>query len=128
MKKVICIFFCACVVLCGYAQKADRLYNKGVHQAKKGDYQSAIASFSKALALSPVFPDAWYNRGLAKSKLRDFAGAIHDYTKAIAIRPNFPMAYNNRAADAATAVAVQPFSPLFAALRGRWASAGSRAH
>ena len=81
-----------------FAQTEITYYNKGVRQAKKGNYEKAKKFFSISIDEYP-FSKAYYNRALAKSCLKEYASAIEDYTKAIALKPNFPVAYNNRGAD-----------------------------
>lgn len=81
-----------------FAQTEVTYYNKGVRQAKKGNYEKAKKFFTISIEENPL-SRAYYNRALAKSYLKEYAAAIEDYTTAIALKPNFPMAYNNRGAD-----------------------------
>ena len=69
---------------------------------ERGNYQGAIADFSKAIRLQKarkvnrLIDDAYGDRGLAKYYLKDYQGAIADYSKAIAINPQLAFAYKNR--------------------------------
>lgn len=54
-------------------------YNLGTLQLKSRDFVRAVASFDRALLLSPYDADARYNRALARTRLGDLAGAIDDY-------------------------------------------------
>ena len=67
--------------------------NQGLAKQNLGDYEGAIADYTKALEIDPDFADAYYNRGNAKKKLGDYKGAIADYNKALEIGPDFAAAY-----------------------------------
>ena len=99
-------------------------FNRGGSLYQKGDFEGAIADFTKAIEISsrldnrdwkgdagfagaasnfdkvrvldPLAAAAYANRGLARYQLRDYEGAIADCNRAIAINPRLPMAYNNR--------------------------------
>ena len=68
---------------------ADNSFNSGVDKYEQGDYQGAIADFTKVIEIDPQSADAYHNRGTAKDDLEDYQGAIADYTKAIEINPQF---------------------------------------
>ena len=61
----------------------------------KGDRETAIAQFQKALAIKPDFVDALNNLGKALFAKGDREEAIAQFRKALAIRPDFAMALNN---------------------------------
>ena len=75
---------------------ANNSFNSGVDKYEQGDYQGAIADYTKALEINPESANAYYNRGNAKNKLGDHQGAIADYTKALEIDPQNGIAYLNR--------------------------------
>ena len=75
---------------------AKNLFNSGVDQYDQGDYQGAMADYTKAIEINPEYAPVYYFRGSAKDDLGDYQGAIDDYTKAIEIDPEFASAYNNR--------------------------------
>ena len=79
-----------------YAQTAEDWLNSGVAKTNRGDWQGAIADFTKVIEIYPRYAVAYYNRGLAKDYLKDYRGAIADYTKAIEYNPNYAYAYSNR--------------------------------
>ena len=68
-------------------------FNNGVDKYEQGDYQGAIADYTKAIEINPDFADAFLNRGMVKAKLGDNQGAISDYDRAIEINPKFVIAY-----------------------------------
>src|SRR5262249_54536636 len=100
-------------------------FNRGSSLYQKGDFEGAIADFTKAIEISsrpgdrgrtddwwgkigpatsfdkvrvldPLAAAAYANRGLARYRLRDYEGAIADCDRAIAINPRLPNAYSNR--------------------------------
>ena len=74
----------------------DGSFNSGVEKAEAGNYQGAIADFSRAIEINAQDDDAYYNRGVVKDKLKNYQGAIADYSKAIEINPQNALAYSNR--------------------------------
>jgi len=75
---------------------AEEYFYRGYDKSYKGDYNGAIADYTKAIEINPNFADAYYNRGSSKNDLKDYNGAIADFTKAIEINPNDAFAYYNR--------------------------------
>ncbi len=71
---------------------------RAVPKNDSGDYSGAIADYSKAIAINPLYAVAYNNRGIAKYYLKNHQGAISDYNKAIAIDPQLASAYTNRGA------------------------------
>ena len=71
-------------------------FSSGVEKHEKGDYQGAIADYTKALEINPQDADSYENRGAAKDELEDFQGAIADLNKALQIDPESVIAYFNR--------------------------------
>ncbi len=58
-----------------------------------GDYDRAIANFTKAIEVNPRDEDAYIFRGDAWFNKGDYECAIADYSKAIEINPRFALAY-----------------------------------
>jgi tetratricopeptide (TPR) repeat protein len=81
----------ACDLAIGEAYK-----NRGYAYDAKGDFDRAIADFTKAIEINPKDADAYKNRGYAYDAKGDFDRAIADFTKAIEINPKDADAYNNR--------------------------------
>jgi tetratricopeptide (TPR) repeat protein len=57
-----------------------------------GDYDSAIAAYTKAIAARPKFPYAYFDRGLAWEMKGEKARAVADYQKCLELAPRFPRA------------------------------------
>lgn len=76
--------------------EAEKYHSLGYEARKKGDYNSAISYYSKAISLWDGFFKAYFNRGFAYDKLGDFEKAISDYSKALEIEPKNAFVYYNR--------------------------------
>ena len=74
----------------------DGSFNSGVEKSDQGNYQGAIADFSRAIEINPQYAAAYQLRGSSKSILGDIQGAIADYTKVIEIDPQDANAYQLR--------------------------------
>ena len=85
-----------CTTAIGRKPVAPAYNNRGTAYDDKGDYDRAIADFSKAIALDPKYVNAYYNRGVSYQHKGNRDQAILDYTKAIAVDPKFVPAYVNR--------------------------------
>ena len=81
-----------------YAMKqgyAALCYTSGLEYAHKGEYDKAIAIYTKAIELDPE-ADGYYFRGRAYEDKGEYDEAIADYTKAIELDPEFWPAYQAR--------------------------------
>ncbi|NER32712.1 MAG: tetratricopeptide repeat protein [Oscillatoria sp. SIO1A7] len=101
---------------------ADELYSQGLEQYWNGDFEGAVASCDRALAIRPdylawnlrkeaidklegkdleVKPDdlmLWFNRGNFLNKLGRYQEALASFDKALEIKPGMPVLWNNRGA------------------------------
>ena len=75
---------------------ATNSYDSGIEKGAQGNYQGAIADFTKAIENNPQERYAYLNRGVAKAKSEDYQGAVADHTKAIEIYPGFVSAFEER--------------------------------
>ena len=99
MKK---IFFIAAVVIAlmvlNFLQERSTDFTaRGTAKHAQGDYQGAVADFTKAVELEHASPEAYAGRARSKSSLGDVDGAIADYGRAIAAFADFRVAHNNPA-------------------------------
>ncbi len=60
------------------------------------NYQSALASYDKALEFQPDNDQTWYNRGVTLGELGRYDDAIKTYDKALEIRSENDQAWTNR--------------------------------
>ena len=79
--------------------EVNKIYTEGVTHFRNKDYDKAIASFTKVIALVPHYPASYYSRANAYLNKGEYDRAIKDYSKVIEIDPNFADAYRNRAAS-----------------------------
>ena len=75
---------------------AKNLFNSGVDKYDQGDYQGAMADYTKAIEINPEYAPVYYFRGIAMDDLQDYQGAIADFSKAIEINPMNAIFYYNR--------------------------------
>jgi len=68
-------------------------YKLGNEHYEKGDFDSAIANYDKAIDLDPTYEKAYYNRGLAYACKEDYDRAISDINRVIELKPDFAEAY-----------------------------------
>ncbi len=73
---------------------AEKLKQAGNVQMSSKQYDGAIESYTKAIALDPTNPVYYSNRAAAHSNKHDHANAVVDSEKAIEIDPSFAKAYH----------------------------------
>ena len=73
------------------AQSVEVFIKRGYAKFKKGDYEEAIADYSKEIETNPEDDYAYYNRGLDKWNLKDYQGVIANVSKAIEIDQKMSM-------------------------------------
>ena len=84
---------------CGVAKQISekRSYEQGQELMEKGNMESALKAFDKAIKADPNSSRAYCGRGYAKFFTLDSEGAIADYTKAVQCDPKSIFAYLMRA-------------------------------
>lgn len=95
MKKIfltliLFVFSCVCNIAqaAEYAFSAIDSYNQGLQQYKAKSYNSAIASFKKAISIEPTFVDAYYNIASVYVCTKQYDKAIDAYSQVLKINPN----------------------------------------
>ncbi len=73
-------------------------YNRGNDWLATGEYDKAIADYTRALQLNPSFAVAYTNRGIAWCRKGEYDKAIADYHEALRLDPNDVDTYTNRGA------------------------------
>ena len=68
---------------------ADTLNSEGFVQTAGGEYDEAVATFTKAIELNPGYAKAYYNRGSIYDKMGELDKAIVDYRKTISLDPYY---------------------------------------
>ena len=64
--------------------------------AQKGDYDTALAEFTKALQADPKDPEIYNNRGSMYTFKGQYDQAIADFNQALKLNPRYANAYYNR--------------------------------
>jgi tetratricopeptide (TPR) repeat protein len=73
----------------GWLAAGDRAFDSG-------DCESAVAAYTRAIALDPNDPALYNNRGYARMRMRQFEQALPDLDRAIELRPTYVNALMNR--------------------------------
>src|ERR1700741_3153535 len=76
---------------------AEAYNHRGIAYYKQGQYDQAIADYTKALQIKPSDAEVYNNRGVVYGVTGQYDQAISDFTKALEINPKYAEAYNNRA-------------------------------
>lgn len=74
-------------------QNAAKFLNQGIKLLEQGDYQEAIAYFTKAIENNPKLVAAYYNRAIARHQLQEYQRAIANFTKVIQFNPSDAKSY-----------------------------------
>jgi tetratricopeptide (TPR) repeat protein len=72
------------------------LLRRGNGHFDKGEFEAAVADYTKAIELKSDYAEAYYNRGNAYDNKGDKDRAIADYNRAIEIKSDFAEAYSHR--------------------------------
>ena len=75
----------------------EDLLQQGIAQAKQGDYEAAIATYSRAISTNLEFAEAYYCRGLAYFELNKLERAIADYDRSLSLDSQQTKVYLSRA-------------------------------
>ena len=75
---------------------ATQYFDSGLEYSQGGEYQKAIANYSKAINLAPQNAMSYKWRGDAYHLLDQHEKALKDFTAVIRIDPQNAMAYKNR--------------------------------
>lgn len=74
-------------------EDANAYNTRGIISAGKGQYETAISSFTRAMQRNPAFADAHFNRGLVYVAIGQLGKAISDFGKAVEIKATFARGY-----------------------------------
>jgi len=68
-----------------WLEVALSLCERGIVYAKRREYAKAIADYTYAIQIYPVFAATFYNRGLSYWKLERYDEALEDFNQAICL-------------------------------------------
>ena len=98
-KKILAslLFFVLTFALVSKAQDmnpdAGKLYNEGNSLLKAGNYNGAISSYEKALAIEKDYR-IYYQKGVAQKKSNDLNGSLASLNECIKLKNDFEPGYN----------------------------------
>ena len=81
----------------GDAEDAQACNHRGVALARQGEYQAALAEFTRAIRRDPTSIDALYNRALVCLAIGNLGSAASDFGRIVEIRPDFIEGHISRA-------------------------------
>jgi tetratricopeptide (TPR) repeat protein len=76
---------------------ADSVNSRGIAHAKKGEYDQAIADYTKAIETYGGKDYLYFNRSLSYKRKKEYDKAIADLTEALRLNLNYTDAYSVRA-------------------------------
>jgi hypothetical protein len=77
-------------------EDAEACNQRGIAYARQGEYQAAIAEFTRAIRRDPTSADAFYNRALVSIEIGNIGQGASDLGTVIEIRPGFVEGYVHR--------------------------------
>jgi tetratricopeptide (TPR) repeat protein len=75
-------------------QRSAAELKDGMKYMAPGSYPRAIATFDRALRISPSLAEAYVQRGIAYTSLAEPDKALADFRKALQLNPNLTLAHN----------------------------------
>ncbi len=78
--------------------RATSYNNRGMAYAATGAPDKAVADYTTAIKIAPVYGPAYLNRGNVFLEAEKYDEAIADFTRAIVTFPGYALAYNSRGA------------------------------
>jgi tetratricopeptide (TPR) repeat protein len=75
---------------------AEAYFARGDDDFDQGNYEQAIADYSRAIELKPDYAEAYNNRAYTYMKVENYAPALPDLDRAIRLRPDYVNALMNR--------------------------------
>jgi tetratricopeptide (TPR) repeat protein len=77
---------------------AIALKEAGNEAIKAGDYEGAVAAYTRALELDPSSAVLYHNRAVARLRQQRWEDALGDADAALALKPDYTKAVNTRGA------------------------------
>jgi Tfp pilus assembly protein PilF len=83
-------------LLFGTQYVAEAHYLRGNVLAGLKQWEPALASYERAIALKPDHAEAFSNRGIVLAELKQWEAALASHERAIALKPDYADAFSNR--------------------------------
>lgn len=77
-------------------EDANTYNNRGIVSAETGQYEQAIANFTRAFERNPAFAQAYFNRAHVYIAIGQLGRGVSDFSKAVEIRRGFADGYVDR--------------------------------
>ena len=77
------------------AVEVKKWFEEGMALTKEEDYSAAIEKYEQAIALNPLYPEAYNNLGVCHARMGDFDKAKEAWEKALTINPQSREAIEN---------------------------------
>jgi tetratricopeptide (TPR) repeat protein len=84
-------------------KKAQAYFQRGQVNEKKGDFNSAIKDFTKALEINPALVNAAFAKAACENKIGRFEEAIKTYNDAFALEEGKDITSNDSASSSVEA-------------------------
>src|SRR5262245_14812474 len=80
-----------------YPRDATAFFNRATAYLGKGDFDRAIADYTRIIQIDPAYSITYYYRGTAYENKERYDLAIADFTKTVELNPSHGGAFNARA-------------------------------
>ena len=97
-KALMALFFIAilCIPVSAYSADATGLYNTGRELTESGNYTEAIAAYNDAIALEPLYYEAWDGLADALNRNGQFNDALAASNRSLTLHPDYVQGWINR--------------------------------
>lgn len=83
--------------IAAHSHDFEPLVERGNLYAERGQFEKALADYSRALEIAPHEALIWDNRGVVRLYLLDYYPALADFSQALSLEPDYFYALANRA-------------------------------
>jgi len=97
-KALMALFFIAilCIPVSAYSADATDLYNTGREFMESGNYTEALAAYNDAIALEPLYYEAWDGLADALNRNGQFNDALAASNRSLTLHPEYVQGWINR--------------------------------
>ena len=97
-KALMALFFIGffCIPVSAYSSDATNLFNAGRELTESGNYTEAMAAFHDAIALEPLYYEAWDSLADALNRNGQFNDALAASNRSLELHPDYVQGWINR--------------------------------